>query len=83
MPRPILTLYTRSDCHLCGEMRAAIEAFEARYEFELREVDVDDDEALAARYGNKVPCLTREGREICHYFFDEPAFRRCFDGSSG
>jgi glutaredoxin len=74
-----LTLYVRSYCHLCEDMRAAVEPWRARLGLELVEVDVDDDPALEARLGEKVPVLMGGETEICHYFFDEEAFKRCLE----
>ena len=73
---PRLILFTRSGCHLCDELRRALLAQRARYPFEIEEHDVDDDAALARRYGERVPVLVGGEREICHYFFDEAAFVR-------
>jgi hypothetical protein len=40
------------------------------------EFDVDADEALEARYGERVPVLTdAAGAEICHYRLDEAALQ--------
>lgn len=76
--RPLkLTLYIRTYCHLCDDMRAAVEPWRARLGLELVEVDVDDDPALEARLGEKVPVLMGGEEEICHYYFDEEAFKRC------
>lgn len=76
--RPLeLTLYIRTYCHLCEEMRAAVEPWRARLGLRLVEVDVDADPELEARLGEKVPVLMAGGEEICHYFFDEDAFRQC------
>lgn len=74
-----LTLYIRSYCHLCDDMRAAIEPWRARLGLELVEVDVDDHPELEARLGEKVPVLMGGEEEICHYFFDEDAFKRCLE----
>lgn len=79
MSRPSLTLYTRAYCHLCDDMRAAIAPWRERFGFELEVVDVDDHPALEDRFGEKVPVLVEGDREICHYFFDEAALRRCFE----
>ena len=43
-----LALYTRAGCHLCVQMK--------------REIDVDSDPVLAARYGESVPVLAIDGR---------------------
>ncbi len=81
--RPLkLTLYIRTYCHLCDDMRAAVEPWRARLGLELVEVDVDDDPALEARLGEKVPVLMGGEEEICHYFFDEEAFKRCLGVSA-
>lgn len=74
-----LTLYIRTYCHLCEDMRAAVEPWRARLGLELAEVDVDGDPELEARLGEKVPVLMGGDEEICHYFFDEEAFRRCLE----
>lgn len=78
--RPLkLTLYIRTYCHLCDDMRAAVEPWRSRLSLELVEVDVDDDPALEARLGERVPVLMAGEQEICHYFFDEEAFKRCLE----
>ena len=68
-----LTLYTRAECSLCDEMRAALEPHLAHFPLELDEVDIDRDPDLRHRYGARVPVLALAGEEICHYFLDEPA----------
>jgi hypothetical protein len=74
------TLYSRSYCHLCEDMRAALQAFMAHQglAYTVDVVDVDADPALVARYDELVPVLVAEpaGTELCHYFLDEAALRR-------
>jgi hypothetical protein len=74
------TLYSRSYCHLCEDMLAALQAFMARQgqAYTVDVVDVDADPVLVARYDELVPVLVAEpaGAELCHYFLDEGALRR-------
>jgi len=74
------TLYSRSYCHLCDDMLAALQAFMARQgrAYTVDVVDVDADPALVARFDELVPVLYGDlgGPELCHYFFDEAALRR-------
>jgi hypothetical protein len=70
-----LTLYGRSDCHLCHEMRAVIEAVAREIPLTLEEVDVDGDRLLAARYGAEVPVLAVNGRTAFKYRVDPRALR--------
>jgi glutaredoxin len=55
-------LYGRSGCHLCEQMARLLRAFGVSFE----ELDVDTDEALRQRYGDRVPVLTdAAGKELC------------------
>ena len=73
----ILTLYGRRDCHLCDEMRAALEHWRTRLGFVLALKDIDEDPELVARFGNKVLVPMHDDREICHYFLEESALLKC------
>lgn len=65
-----LTLYGRSDCHLCDEMLAALTALRGEFAFAVDVVDVDGDAALAQRFDTLVPVLMHAGTELCHYHLD-------------
>lgn len=68
--RPVLTLYTRSGCEHCAEARDLLQgALEERTLRDqpvpiVRQVDVDTDPRLAARYGALVPVVTLGGAEL-------------------
>lgn len=76
-----LTLYGRTYCHLCDDMRNALELLRRGFSFVLHEVDVDSDPALEARFDELVPVLMtgapetppEDARELCHYFLDVSA----------
>jgi 4a-hydroxytetrahydrobiopterin dehydratase len=67
-----VTLYTREGCHLCDSAKAAIRAAESLYRLniELREVDVDDDDDLHARFTNDVPVIYVAGNEAFRHRVD-------------
>ena len=65
-----LTVYSRTDCHLCDEMIAGLRVLQARFHFALDVVDVDSDSALEARYGEDVPVLAHGQRELCRHRLD-------------
>ena len=71
MSVPRLTLYSRSYCHLCGDMAAALEVARRGRDFEVEVVDLEDHPELEARYGERVPVLVLNGLEVFHYHFDE------------
>jgi Glutaredoxin-like domain (DUF836) len=55
-------MYTRRGCHLCDDAWAQLEKAQRIYGFLLESQDVDDDPALAARFGNQVPVVMVDGR---------------------
>lgn len=61
--RVVVEVYTRQGCGLCqeAERRAAREAGRRS---EVRLVDVDQDPELARRYGDRVPVVVVDGREV-------------------
>jgi glutaredoxin len=73
MARRTLTLYSRAGCHLCEEMLEALRGLPGAERFEIEVVDVDSDPQLARRYGETVPVLARDGRELCRGRIDPAA----------
>jgi hypothetical protein len=73
-----LTLLTRAYCHLCDDMRAAIEPLAIAAGTTIVELDVDADPALEARFGDRVPVLLDggvDGRELSHVRLDPKRVR--------
>jgi hypothetical protein len=68
-----LTLYSRAYCHLCDDLLAVLAPLAQRAGLAVKVVDVDADAALEAAYGDKVPLLMADGREICRYRLDPVA----------
>lgn len=79
------TLYSRSWCHLCDDMLAALLALQTdSRRFTVDVIDVDADEALVARFDELVPVLFGDlaQPELCHYFLDKAAVERYVAASS-
>jgi len=68
-----LTLLTRAYCHLCDEMRDALEPVARASGATVEEVDVDSQPALEARWGEHVPVLLAGERELCRHRLDRAA----------
>ena len=62
-----LRLYTRKDCRLCDEMKAAVRAATEKTALRLEEIDVDSTPELKALYGDEVPVLFIGGRKAFKY----------------
>ena len=70
-----LTLISRSYCHLCHDMEAALMPIAAEFGADIEVLDVDADPALEAKYDELVPVLLHGETELCHYFLDIPKVR--------
>jgi len=71
------TLYSRSYCHLCDEMRVALEKLLVDIPYQLTIIDVDQDPTLLDLYDELVPVLLAcksnnpgVAEKLCHYFLD-------------
>jgi hypothetical protein len=79
---PELLLYHRFGCHLCETVRERLTALAGPLGFRFLVVDVDAEPRLASRYGDQVPVVEAEGRELCRYHLDEPALRAWLKGAA-
>jgi len=60
-----VTLYTRPGCHLCDEARQAIVGLRDELPpFELREVNIEQDEDLMRRYLERIPVVAVDGEVV-------------------
>lgn len=71
-----VTLYTRAGCHLCDEAKAVILPLVREVGARLREVNVDSDPLLAARYTDDVPVVFLGSRKVAKHRLDAVRFRR-------
>src|SRR5690348_2673950 len=70
-----VTLYTRPGCHLCDEAKLQIAPLVAEFGARLREVNIDSDPELQARYNLDVPVIFLAGRKIAKHRIDAAQFR--------
>jgi glutaredoxin len=71
-----VTLYGRRGCHLCDDARAALLRVRATHPFTLEERDIERDDALLARYLERIPVVALDGTELFDFFVDEEQLRR-------
>ena len=71
-----MTLYGRPGCHLCDEARALLLRVRATQPFRLDEIDIERDDALLARYLERIPVVALDGEELFDFFVDEEALAR-------
>jgi hypothetical protein len=77
--QPSFILYSRSYCHLCDDLLAALRKLVGD-EISVNVIDIDLDAELVQRYDELVPVLIgcpdgQPEQQLCHYFLDENAVK--------
>jgi hypothetical protein len=78
-----ITLYTRPDCCLCDDARAAIGRVRRDQELELEEIDISRDRALTEMYGERVPVVMLDGVPVLELRVEEADLRRMIAATAG
>jgi glutaredoxin len=69
-------LLSREGCHLCDDARRLVERVTADAGLGFTETDVDTDPALRAEFGDLVPVVRVDGKELGYWRIDEHRLRR-------
>ena len=69
-------VYSRTGCHLCDVVKAALARLQPSADFRWREVDIDADPTLRREYNDQVPVVFIDGRKAFKYHMDEDQFLR-------
>jgi glutaredoxin len=70
-----ITVYSKPDCHLCEEAVRVLRRLQPELGFELRELDITEDDALHRRYFERIPVVAVDGEELWEYLVEENVVR--------
>jgi glutaredoxin len=76
MQRATVVIYSRPGCHLCEEAKAAIMSAGGSDEFELREVNIDQEPTALERYQYDIPVVFINGIKVFKHKVDPKEFKR-------
>lgn len=66
-----IVIYSKLDCHLCHRAKEVIARCQQKASFALQEVDISQNPELFRRYGNDIPVIMLDGREVARHFVQE------------
>jgi glutaredoxin len=66
-----VTIYSKSDCHLCDVAKEVIEQCRTKVAFALEVVDISQNPELFERYHNDIPVILLDGKEIARHVVRE------------
>ena len=70
-----MTLFGRPGCHLCDDALAVLERIRSDVPFDLRTVNIEEDDALLRAYLVRIPVVSVDGEEVYDYYVDEADLR--------
>jgi glutaredoxin len=71
-----VTVYTKPECSLCGDVLAVLERVRLKTPFALEEVDISADFRLRRLYRERIPVVAIDGVEAFDYVVDEHELER-------
>jgi glutaredoxin len=71
-----VVVYSRKGCHLCDVVKQSLARLQSSADFSWREVDIDADPELCAKYNQEVPVVCIDGRKAFKYQMNEREFLR-------
>ena len=73
-PLPVVTMYSRRNCHLCEVAKEVVESARNEAEFEFEVVFIDGDAGLEREYGEEVPVTLINGKRHDYFRVDRTRF---------
>lgn len=70
-----VTLYSKPGCHLCEEVVKDLLRIQKTQPFVLEEINIEDDPALFAQYGEQIPVVLLNGEFLFEYSVQEARLR--------
>jgi glutaredoxin len=74
-----VVIYSKPGCHLCDEVKAAIQAAGCEGQYTLEEVNIETDPDLRRRYRYDIPVITFDGVEAFRHRVSPEEFRRAIE----
>jgi glutaredoxin len=75
MKQPLVTIYSRTGCHLCENAENALLALTQSLNFSLEVKLIDDDKELEVLYGQLIPVIHIDGVHFSHFRVDIEEFK--------
>ncbi len=81
--KPLVTIYSRTGCHLCENAEATIKSLQDEIDFELEVKLIDGSDELEKLYGHEVPVIHIDGEHHDFFRVDVERFRSSLGKQKG
>ena len=72
-----VVVYSKPNCCLCDELKQQLWCLGTEHRFDLREVNILEDEQVFERFKDQIPVVFINGRKAFKYRLDEKEFLQC------
>ena len=69
-------IYSKPDCHLCGEAKSVLLAAQKKFFFNLIEIDITTDKVLFEEYKEQIPVIFINDRKAFKFRINEKELQR-------
>jgi glutaredoxin len=73
-PLPVVTMYSRQNCHLCEVAKEVVESARNTVEFEFQVIYIEGSPELEKEFGEEVPVTTIDGKRHDYFRVDRTRF---------
>ena len=78
----LVTIYSRSGCHLCDVALSEIEKFKSEFDFNIEKILINENLELEKKYGEEVPVILINGKPHDFFRIDKDRFRSAMQKES-
>ncbi|VVB86430.1 Uncharacterised protein [uncultured archaeon] len=71
-----ITIYSKSDCHLCAIAKETLLKIRREFQFELAEIDIGKNSAAFDKYKYLIPVIELDGEIVFTYRINEDEFKK-------
>ena len=75
MKQPIVTIYSRTGCHLCENAENLLKPLESTLDFTIEVKLIDGNKELEDLYGQLIPVVQVNGKYFSHFRVDIEEFK--------
>jgi glutaredoxin len=72
----LIEIYSKPGCHLCDIAKEVLMEAKQKFEFEIREINIENDEELFKKYQYDIPVIRINGRKAYKYKIDPADLQR-------
>jgi glutaredoxin len=75
MKQSVVTIYSRTGCHLCENVVHLLEPEKDQLNIEIEEILIDNNNELESLYGQLIPVIHIDGKYFSHFRLDMEEFK--------